>query len=115
MDAHHRLLFPAYLTSRSGIDLEVVDLLRSSVSESFGISSFQKMLKGNHMKRYDEIKLQYFSSKSLAIKSGFNRTIAEFPKFADTRGYGGFYPSAKYLTEVYIKYIALHGESWLLR
>ena len=32
------------LTSRSGLDLEFVDLLRSSVSESFGISSFQKML-----------------------------------------------------------------------
>ena len=80
----------ALLTSRSGLDFEVVDLLRSSVSESFGISSFQKMLKGNHMKRYDELQIQYYSTKSIVKKAGCDLVLNEFPKFADTNGYGGF-------------------------
>ena len=71
-------------------DADGDNLLVLAVSESFGISSFQKMLKGNHMKPYDELQIQYYSTKSLVKKAGCDLVLNEFPKFADTNGYGGF-------------------------
>eukprot|EP00158_Paraphelidium_tribonemae_P001163 Partr_v1_DN24051_c1_g1_i2_m34736 len=125
---HVRELFPAVLTARSGLDKQVVQILRTSVSESFGLDAFRKMLKENHYRRYDSLKLQYYSIKKWASEKGAaerekatNNTInvfavatrlEEFPAFDDPDGYGGFHPSSKYLTEVYISFI-LSNESSL--
>ena len=51
---HSLSLYPAFLTHRSGMDFQVINLLRHSVSESFGFESFKRLLKANHMRRHDE-------------------------------------------------------------
>jgi hypothetical protein len=106
---HFRLLFPAFLTWRSGVDLRLLEMLRTSVSHSMGISQFLGMLHENHSRQYDKLKLMYLSRNKLKRASNnFHGKLDEFPQFDDPKGYAGFVPTAGYLTEVYIMYILLH-------
>ena len=103
MEPHFRDMFPAFLTARSGLDLQVVNLLRASVAESLGINPFRNLLKANHMRSYDSRKLAYYSSLP-PTPPKFRVKFEEFPAFKDP-AYGGFVPSTSYLSEVYTSFI----------
>lgn len=111
---HIRNQFPAHLTKRSAIDLKVLEILRTTVTESFGMSQFRRMLIENHARKYTELRLQYLSRyvilKTNSGALGFNSiTIAHFPEYR--AGYGGFVPTTKYLTSCYVTLILKYEKS----
>ena len=110
LPSHVRNLYPAHLTKRSGIDLKLLDILRTSVSESFGLAPFRRMLLENHARRYFELRNLFYSKQIQCRESAgilMNQTpIATFPEFL--KGYGGFVPSSKYLTSCFVSFILKH-------
>jgi hypothetical protein len=95
--------FPAFLTAKSGLDMEVVHMLRASVAESCGMNPFRKLLAANHARKYASLKLDYNS-----VNNAF--AVPSFPDFDDREGYGGFVPSSKYLGTVYVSFILMHEQ-----
>ena len=111
---HSLSLYPAFLTHRSGMDFQVINLLRHSVSESFGFESFKRLLKANHMRRHDELELQYYSAfkndKTPKGKETKHILPDPFPSFFES-DFGGFVPSANYLSHVFMSFQAMHEPS----
>jgi hypothetical protein len=60
MPAYWRLQFPCFLTHRSGLDLKVLDLMRSVFVKGICAESFAKSLKELHTKRYHYAELSYY-------------------------------------------------------
>jgi hypothetical protein len=101
-------LFPAHLTERSGVDISLLSLLRTSVSESFGFAAFRRMLMENHMRTYHTQSIQYYDSVN-SIPFSQKR---QFPEFKSAE-YGGHVPSSRYLGDLYVEMMAEHESSLL--
>jgi hypothetical protein len=100
-----RMLFTARLTHRSGIDLNLLQLLRNAAAESFGFQSFRNMLIEAHMRRYHEKALAYH--ELICIHSSYVSKKTSFPDFKSPE-YGGFIPSSRYLADTYLEYMEEH-------
>ncbi len=106
------LQYPAYLTKRSGIDLELLHMMRACFSSAFGPNRFSDMLRENHFRRYHETMAKFLwtydrvnSAGSIATQMG---VVEQFSHFGDPKGYAGFVPSPGYLTSVYKSFIQEH-------
>ncbi len=106
--------FPAVLTKRSGIDKKVLFNLRASIAEGMGPEPFYRILKENHMRRYYQLQISFMSNLYAKLKAGSVITLKpKYPEFHDNNGYGGFYPSSRYLVNVYTMLILMHEPSLL--
>jgi hypothetical protein len=100
LPARLRHLFPAFLTKRSGVDMQLLTMLREAVSESFGFAGFRRMLYQHHVRRHDQLAVRYYDSVSIiqfVMKT-------PFPDFG-SEDFGGFVPSSRYLADVYLAYM----------
>lgn len=101
--------FPAWLTARSGIDMELVAMTRTLFSEGFGPAPLANMLKENHTRKYHLLKREYLSFVKYKRQSGsviYDGVVEEFGAFDDKKGYNGYVPSAPYLTELFLAYMS---------
>jgi hypothetical protein len=106
--------FPAWLTHRSGLDITVVQLMRSCFNSSMGPSSFAELLRENHTRRYHHLCRHYYSILHKRMERQFNmgdisrhlfnHSFESFSTFSDSKGYNGYLPSANYLSHVYLEY-----------
>ena len=114
--------FPAYLSHRSGVSLQVMRLMCSTFASGMGPEPFMRMLYELHNRRHDGLELQYVKKREhvkhvekqvasqknqRSLLSMMNKQASEvtFSSFDDATGYCGFVPSAKYLTSLYNEYV----------
>ena len=101
--------FPAYLTWRSGVDLTIIDLMRSLFDKGVRPESFSNLLLEMHTKEYTKIVIKrerMFERDKHFNPSGYSRKHL-FSEFVDNNGYAGFVPTGRYLQQVYKLY---HGQ-----
>ncbi|KAF5325696.1 hypothetical protein D9611_000435 [Ephemerocybe angulata] len=117
--------FPAILSSKSGLDRKVVSLLRVANQHKMGPSGVRSLLFEQHTHRFNRLLLQYLEaalevsrlhdSTQSGIRPGQPTLhsflaagrVPDFGDFGDVQGYGGFVPSAKYLTSMMNRAIEL--------
>lgn len=100
-----RLLFPAFLTARSGIDRDLLGILCDAVSQSFGFQAFREMIYEFHTRMHQERTIMYYDLQNSMKNAHIFATAAiQFPDF-ESADYGGFVPSSRYLADVYIAYM----------
>lgn len=107
-------MFPAYLTSRSGLDKTAFRVLRATLGNGMGTKPFSDMLSNLHHRRHDENHLIY----NEAIHAGPggrgmgmwapNTVFPPFRDFSDKKGYFGFIPSSGWLRDLYDGFIEHH-------
>lgn len=115
MPSHFQLEFPALLTHRSGLDLTLINLMRTCFVNGFGPDLFKKLIRENHVRSYHEKMLKYLSkfqaymndpSKKSIIdkyrKPDAEKVLSSFPSF---KASGGAKPSTSYFTSVYCQHI----------
>jgi hypothetical protein len=96
--------FPAFLTSRSGIDKKLLRILVSSINSGMSFNCFAQMIQENHKSRYDECILQYFDL--IRYFRGLNsikniKNVYRFSDFDDNNGYNGMNFSANYFEDIF--------------
>lgn len=101
--------FPAWLSPRSGIDLKLLAMLRTCFSESMGPEPFARFLRENHTRRYHDSWLQYLNifrdrNSRGGVQSWLQGSLKDFSRFEDKHGYNGFFPSSRYLRDVFVQY-----------
>ncbi len=94
--------FPAHLTWRSSLSLHALGVLRSCIQSGMGAHQVADMFRMQHLKRYDELRLQYLHSKIFSMNLP-GKTYLPFPVFEDRsdNGFHGFVPSGQWLRDVY--------------
>ncbi len=94
--------FPAYLTWRSGLSLDALGVLRSCVQSGMGAHQVADMFRMQHLKCYDELRLQYLHSKvfSTSLPGESYQMFPSFDDYSDD-GFHGFVPGGQWLRDVY--------------
>jgi hypothetical protein len=104
--------FTHHLTFRSGLTDRVVALMRACFLQGIGPGPFANIIRTNHIRRYEQLHLQYlemvYSRQHLPL--AFTGKYEPFSAFDDRDGYAGFSPSPRYFRDFYINYIASHSE-----
>lgn len=94
-------MFPALLTARSGVDLQVVLLMRFTCIEKISRNGFQKILKQQHHDRYHVLMMQFYSKLAgwrtqtpafLLDKPTWFQNLVDH-QFHTFEEHGGFVPS----------------------
>ncbi|KAF8996468.1 hypothetical protein BDZ89DRAFT_918852, partial [Hymenopellis radicata] len=100
------LQFPARLTWRSGLSLRALGVLRSCIQSGMGAHQVANMFRMQHLRRYDELRLQYLHRKASSINLP-GQTYQPFLPFEDrsNKGFHGFVPSGQWLRDVYDAFI----------
>ncbi|KAH8109627.1 hypothetical protein DFH11DRAFT_1474484, partial [Phellopilus nigrolimitatus] len=96
--------FPALLTARSGIDKELMALLRAGIANRLCANSWTSILRELHVRRRDILELQYLHFIKLSPQLG-TKAFTPFSSFSDKNGYAGFVPSRWYISRVYADYM----------
>ncbi|KAK0504943.1 hypothetical protein EDD18DRAFT_1060502 [Armillaria luteobubalina] len=101
--------FPAHLTWRSGISLHALGVLQSCIQNGMGAHQVADMFRMQHLKRYDELRLQYLHRKALSLNLP-HETYQTFLPFEDysENGFHGFVPGGQWLRDVYDTLIEQH-------
>jgi hypothetical protein len=100
--------FPAHLTWRSGLSTRAFGVVRSCFQHGMGSEEVADMFRMQHLRRYDELRLQYLRTK--INQMGFSSVYEPFLPFEDrsSRGFHGFTPSGQWLRDVYDRFIESH-------
>ncbi len=135
---HVQEMFPAVLTARSGMSKALINHIRDMASEGVALDALRKNLEVSHRRKYDVCQ-SCFLSACLSYKESVEKKRADaeakrlastgrkdnpfsiaapqeikFEPFVDCQdpeGYGAFWPSTKYITECYVKFIFTHEPS----
>ncbi|KAG6875210.1 hypothetical protein C0992_004756, partial [Termitomyces sp. T32_za158] len=109
--------FPAKLTYRSGISLDVLWFMRTCFQHGMGAKQFLNALLVQHLQNYDLLQLSYLQTLapgagSLFSTGPFARKFKSFLPFDDKSpdGLQGFVPSASWLRDVYDSLIEEHRD-----
>ncbi|KAM6501786.1 hypothetical protein JOM56_001763 [Amanita muscaria] len=87
------LQFPFHLTYRGGLSDQVVSMLRSSFNHGIGPLPFANMIRINHIRRYEQLHLQYLELIYARERAPYARYLPQFEpfgEFSDRDGYAGF-------------------------
>lgn len=104
--------FPAQLSHRSAISLDVFALMRACFNYGVGSKQFSHILLVLHHRHFSQIHVQYLDGL-LSCQHGTDdptTTYEAFSDFSDRAGYGGFVPSSSWLCMMYDAFIEDHGE-----
>ncbi|KAJ6456287.1 hypothetical protein C8R47DRAFT_1029405 [Mycena vitilis] len=103
--------FPARLTWRSGLSTRAFGVVRSCFQHGMGSEEVADMFRMQHLRRYDELRLQYLRTKIGQI--GISPAYEPFLPFEDrsTRGFHGFTPSGQWLRDMYDEFIESHRDT----
>ncbi|KAJ7494155.1 hypothetical protein FB451DRAFT_1551319 [Mycena latifolia] len=98
--------FPAHLTWRSGLSTRAFGVVRSCFQHGMGSAEVSDLFRMQHLRRYDELRLQYLRTKYKQMLLG-TQEYQPFPAFQDRSagGYHGFTPSGQWLRDVYDSFI----------
>ena len=101
-----RLQFPAILTHKSGMDIKLIDFMKSCFMEGMGPQSFKNTLLEKHALKHGNYQVQYYQcierlykikqSKNAPFQTLNSQTLSLSPMFSDfydKKGYNGFVPS----------------------
>lgn len=97
--------FPAYLTHKSGLDISVINLMRTCFNSGMSPNKFHGLLVEFHTRNYHSRMLNYYSHFLNEKLKGslFLPSMPEvFPSFDGI--YGGYVPSGKYLQNTYLRW-----------
>ena len=99
--------FPAFLTRRGGVDLEIIDLMRPLCDKGLRPEAISSTLLELHAKRYTKAYLK--REHTLARDRRLNPQLAAemYSAFGDKAKYAGLVPTGQYLARVY----KLYGDS----
>lgn len=104
--------FPFHLTYRSGVTDGLFALLRSSFQRGLGPTPFADMIRTFHIRRYEQLQLQFYEMVNIRLESGCAPWLAAHQRFGawnDREGYGGYVPSGRYFSDIYNLMIEKHG------
>ncbi|KAJ7752488.1 hypothetical protein DFH07DRAFT_774427 [Mycena maculata] len=103
--------FPAHLTWRSGLSTRAFGVVRSCFQHGMGSEEVADMFRMQHLRRYDELRLQYLRTK--INQMGFSETYEPFLPFEDRSqcGFHGFTPSGQWLRDIYDAFIESHRDT----
>jgi hypothetical protein len=104
--------FTHHLTYRSGLTDRVVSLMRSSFRHGIGPGPFAELIRTNHLRRHEQLHLQYLEMVYARVQAPLARLLAKFEPFGDfddRDGYAGFTPSANYFRDFYVNFISSHA------
>ncbi|KAJ7205539.1 hypothetical protein GGX14DRAFT_568874 [Mycena pura] len=98
--------FPAHLTWRSGLSTRAFGVVRSCFQHGMGSAEVSDLFRMQHLRRYDELRLQYLRTKYKQMLLG-SQNYEPFPVFQDRSadGYHGFTPSGQWLRDIYDLFI----------
>ncbi|KAF8202738.1 hypothetical protein K438DRAFT_1522298, partial [Mycena galopus ATCC 62051] len=104
--------FPAHLTWRSGLSIQGFGVVRSCFQHGMGAEQVADLFRMQHLRRYDEIRLQYLRTKVQHMGLP-GQTYEHFLPFEDRSlsGFHGFTPSGEWLRDVYDTFIESHRDS----
>lgn len=102
--------FPAFLTQRSGIDKELMELIRDGMSLGVNSNMWATMIRTAHVRKHALSELKYCHAAATATAEAHAKQIDPpkfdpFSAFSDKKGYNGHYPSRWYINSVYVDYI----------
>jgi hypothetical protein len=85
--------FPAFLTRRNGLDMEVVDLMRQAFEKGVRPEALSKIMLELHTKRYTKayIKREYNLSHHRLLQPDYDPGM--YSTFGDKKRYGGLVPT----------------------
>lgn len=103
--------FTHHLTYRSGLTDEVISFLRACFLQGIGPTPFAKMIRMNHIRRYEKLHLEYLVTlySRAALPLSFTGRCQSFGAFDDSNGFAGFTPSGRYFRDFYVTYIRTHA------
>ncbi|KAJ6492742.1 hypothetical protein C8R47DRAFT_1012819 [Mycena vitilis] len=103
--------FPAHLTWRSGLSTRAFGVVRSCFQHGMGAEEVADLFRMQHLRRYDEIRLQYLRTKVKQMNLP-GRTYEAFLPFDDrsASGFHGFTPSGQWLRDVYDDFIETYRD-----
>ncbi|KAJ7148830.1 hypothetical protein C8R46DRAFT_1310919 [Mycena filopes] len=103
--------FPAHLTWRSGLSTRAFGVVRSCFQHGMGAEEVADLLRMQHLRHYDEIRVQYLRTKVQQMNFP-GKTYEPFPSFEDrsSSGFHGFTPSGQWLRDVYDNFIEKHRD-----
>ncbi|KAJ7197452.1 hypothetical protein GGX14DRAFT_574233 [Mycena pura] len=102
--------FPAHLTWRSALSKQAFGVVRSCFQHGMGSSEVSDLFRMQHLRRYDEMRLQYLRMKLSEMRlttsgkgEGDPTQYDAFPPFegCSSRGYHGFTPSGQWFRDLY--------------
>lgn len=103
--------FPAHLTWRSGLSTRAFGIVRSCFQHGLGSEEVADMFRMQHLRRYDELRLQYLRTK--INQMGFSDIYEPFLPFENRSscGFHGFTPSGQWLRDMYDAFIEVHRDA----
>ncbi|KAF5326444.1 hypothetical protein D9611_000570 [Ephemerocybe angulata] len=104
--------FPARLSHRSAVDVDMVEWMRSCFQTGMGSKQFSDVLRVQHLLQYDKLHLQYLQHISKnTLDDWMGTKYAGFLPFTDRSpaGFHGYIPGGQLLRTVYDRYIEQHG------
>ncbi|KAE9390707.1 hypothetical protein BT96DRAFT_1002033 [Gymnopus androsaceus JB14] len=104
------LNLPAYFTHRSGIDKNVMALIRACIARGVSAKALSEILRELRLSRHDTEELMYlhFIHTEKSKQERLNQSqwsYTPFPNYSDKLTYGGFSPSKDYINSVYIDFM----------
>lgn len=104
--------FPARLSHRTALDVDVLEFMRSCFQTGMGSKQFSDALRVQHLLRYDKTHLQYLQHLAHRVLDRWrNQQYDDFLPFDNRspRGHHGYVPSGEWLRDMYDRYIEEHG------
>ena len=104
--------FTHHLTFRSGLTDRVVALMRSCFLQGIGPYPFAQILRTNHLRRYEQLHLQYleFLYAGHSTPLHFTGSYQPFSAYNDRNGYAGYTPSGHYIRDFYVQFMGSHAK-----
>ncbi|KAG6891629.1 hypothetical protein C0992_001314 [Termitomyces sp. T32_za158] len=104
--------FPAKLTWRSALSWRAFGILRSCIQHGMGAGEVAEMFRMQHLRRYDEIRLQYLHTKVNHIHLP-HQGYEPFLPFDDQsdHGFHGFTPSGQWFRDIYDDVMESHCDT----
>ena len=102
--------FPVVLTRRSALSSPILALQRSLFQKGLGAKQFASILTTLHMRRFDQIHLQYLHMifEGQTQSPWKNQSFRPFSEFSDSQGYSGYIPSSTWFRNLYDSLIEEH-------
>ncbi|KAJ7273949.1 hypothetical protein C8J57DRAFT_1467039 [Mycena rebaudengoi] len=105
LPVHLQNEFPAFLTHRSGIDKNLVTLLRSGIAQGLTSHAWSRILRELHVRNRDLAELSYLHALKTYPCDELPQPLPVFSSFSDKNGFAGFSPSRWYLNQIYVDYM----------